>query len=76
MEAWLRLLVEVLIFFFCSFLSTFLMSLTFSLRDFVHAMVVPVLSFFTMSSQYLEKVEQCTSLLVMSSSFLASHFLP
>jgi hypothetical protein len=25
---------------------------------------------------YLEKVEQCTSLLVVSSSFLASHFLP
>jgi hypothetical protein len=24
---------------------------------------------------YLEKVEQCTSLLVVSSSFLASHFL-
>jgi hypothetical protein len=47
MEAWLRLLIEVLIFFFCYFLLTFLKSLTFSSRDFVHAMVVLASSFFT-----------------------------
>jgi hypothetical protein len=51
MEAWLRLLVEVLIFFFYSIPLTSLMVLTFTWRDSMHATVVPVSSFFTMLSR-------------------------
>jgi hypothetical protein len=50
MEAWLRILVEVLISFFLFPPLDIPQVLDFSSRDLVHATVIPVSSFFTMSS--------------------------